>query len=91
MLIAQQIAERQQRATASALRILKRPSTGPYGDYAVKPESSKTYEVAIRSLGLFENYYSCPDFAAAIHSSFCAYPRWRSASHTEHDLLIGQD
>ncbi len=63
MLIEQQIAERQQRATALPLKILKRPPTGPYGDYAVKSESGKTYKVAMRGLGLFENYCSCPDFA----------------------------
>ncbi|MGH9345431.1 MAG: DEAD/DEAH box helicase [Terriglobia bacterium] len=63
MLIEQQIAERQERAAALPLKILKRPPSGPYGDYSVKPESGKTYKVAIRGLGLFENYCSCPDFA----------------------------
>jgi superfamily II DNA or RNA helicase/predicted nucleic acid-binding Zn finger protein len=63
MLIEQQIAERQQRASAAPLKILKRPATGPYGDYTVKSSSGRTYRVAIRGLGLFENYCSCPDFA----------------------------
>ena len=63
MLIEQQIAERQQRAAAAPLKILKRPATGPYGDYSVKSASGRTYKVAIRGLGLFENYCSCPDFA----------------------------
>ena len=63
MLIEQQIAERQERAAAAPLKILKRPATGPYGDYSVKSASGRTYKVAIRGLGLFENYCSCPDFA----------------------------
>lgn len=63
MLIEQQIAERQQRGAAMQLRILKRPANSPYGDYTVKSASGKTYRVAIRGPGLFENYCSCPDFA----------------------------
>ena len=63
MLIEQQIAERRDRAAAAALKILKRPASGPYGDYTVKSASGRTYRVAIRGLGLFENYCSCPDFA----------------------------
>jgi SNF2 family DNA or RNA helicase len=63
MLIEQQIAERRDRATGTALHILKRP-TGPYGDYTVKSGSGRTYCVAVRGLALFENYCSCPDFAA---------------------------
>lgn len=63
MLIEQQIAERRERATAKPPKILKRPATGPYGDYTIKSVSGRTYRVAIRGLGLFENYCSCPDFA----------------------------
>jgi len=63
MLIEQQIAARQERAAAAPLKILKRPASGPYGDYSVKSASGRTYRVAIRGLGLFENYCSCPDFA----------------------------
>jgi SNF2 family DNA or RNA helicase len=63
MLIEQQIAERQQRGAAMQLRILKRPAKSPYGDYTVKSASGKTYRVAVRGPGLFENYCSCPDFA----------------------------
>ena len=63
MLIEQQIAERRDRAAAAPLKILKRPASGPYGDYSVKSPSGRTYRVAIRGLGLFENYCSCPDFA----------------------------
>jgi uncharacterized Zn finger protein len=63
MLIEKQIAERQQRGAAMQLRILKRPAKSPYGDYTVKSASGKTYRVAVRGPGLFENYCSCPDFA----------------------------
>lgn len=63
MLIEQQIAERRERAAAAPLKILKRPAIGPYGDYTVKSASGRTYRVALRGLGLFENYCSCPDFA----------------------------
>src|SRR6266571_4250870 len=63
MLIEQQIAERRDRAIATQLRVLKRPATGPYGDYTVKSTSGRTYRVAVRGPGLFENYCSCPDFA----------------------------
>jgi len=34
-----------------------------YGDYRVESASGKTYRVAMRGPGLFENYCSCPDFA----------------------------
>ncbi|HEX4031565.1 MAG TPA: DEAD/DEAH box helicase [Terracidiphilus sp.] len=63
MLIEQQIAERRDRAAATPLKILKRPANGPLGDYSIKSLSGHTYRVAIRGLGLFENYCSCPDFA----------------------------
>jgi SNF2 family DNA or RNA helicase len=63
MLIEQQIAERRERAAAAPLKILKRPPSGPYGDYTVKAASGRTYRVALRGPGLFENYCSCPDFA----------------------------
>lgn len=63
MLIEQQIAERRDRAAATAPKIMKRPASGPYGDYTIKSATGRTYRVAIRGLGLFENYCSCPDFA----------------------------
>lgn len=63
MLIEQQIAERQDRAEAAPLKVLKRPVNGPYGDYTVKSASGRTYRIAVRGPGLFENYCSCPDFA----------------------------
>ena len=63
MLVEQQIAERRERAAAAIAKILERPSGEPYGDYRVKSASGKTYRVAMRGPGLFENYCSCPDFA----------------------------
>ena len=63
MLVEQQIAERRERARDSIAKILERPSNGPYGDYRIKSASRKTYRVAMRGPGLFENYCSCPDFA----------------------------
>lgn len=63
MLVEQQIAERRERAAAAITKVLERPSGEPYGDYRVKSASGKTYRVAMRGPGLFENYCSCPDFA----------------------------
>ncbi|MFB3828447.1 MAG: DEAD/DEAH box helicase [Bryobacteraceae bacterium] len=63
MLIEQQIAERRERALEALAKIVERPGGGPYGDYRVKSASGKTYRVAMRGPGLFENYCSCPDFA----------------------------
>src|SRR5205823_813528 len=63
MLIEQQIAERRERAAAAIAKILERPAGEPYGDYRVQSASGKTYRVAMRGPGLFENYCSCPDFA----------------------------
>src|ERR1035438_658979 len=63
MLIEQQIGERQARAGSAVARILERPAGSVYGDYKIKSPSGKTYRVALRGLGLFENYCSCPDFA----------------------------
>src|SRR5258708_11483887 len=63
MLVEQQIAERRERASAAITKVLERPSGEPYGDYRVESPSGKTYRVAMRGPGLFENYCSCPDFA----------------------------
>ncbi len=63
MLIEQQIAERRDRAQTAIAKVLKRPAGDFYGDYQVKSTSGKTYRVALRGPGLFENYCSCPDFA----------------------------
>ncbi len=62
MLIEQQITERRERALGAIAKILKRPTGEPFGDYSVKSASGKTYRLAMRGPGLFENYCSCPDF-----------------------------
>jgi len=62
MLIEQQIAERRERAQRAIAKILEQPRGEPFGDYRVKSASGKTYRVAMRGPGLFENYCSCPDF-----------------------------
>ena len=63
MLVEQQIAARRDRAGQTVIKVLKRPAAGPYGDYTIESSSGKTYRVAVRGPGLFENYCSCPDFA----------------------------
>ncbi len=63
MLIEQQIAERQARASNAVTRVLERPAGSPYGDYKIKSGSGRSYRVALRGPGLFDNYCSCPDFA----------------------------
>src|ERR1019366_5330592 len=63
MLVEQQIAERRERAQSAVVRVQARPAGGLYGDYRVQSASGKTYRVAMRGPGLFENYCSCPDFA----------------------------
>jgi SNF2 family DNA or RNA helicase len=64
MLIEQQIAERRERAAAAIKKVLSRPGASVYGDYRVEAVSGKTYRLAMRGPGLFENFCSCPDFAA---------------------------
>lgn len=63
MLIEEQISERRERAKSTIARIVTRPVGQPFGDYQVKSTSAKTYRVALRGFGLFENFCSCPDFA----------------------------
>ena len=63
MLIEREIAARRERAQGAVARILARPDDDAYGDYQVRSFSNKTYRVAMRGPGLFENYCSCPDFA----------------------------
>src|SRR5258707_15718211 len=63
MLIEQQISERQARGSSAVARVLERPAGSAYGDYKVKSASVRTYRVAVRGPGLFENYCSCADFA----------------------------
>jgi SNF2 family DNA or RNA helicase len=63
MLVEQQIYQRRERAAAAIAKVLARPRAEPYGDYRVQSASGKTYRVAMRGPGLFENYCSCADFA----------------------------
>ncbi len=63
MLIEQQIAERRERAKDAVAKVLSRPITGPFGDYTIQSPSGRSYKVAVRGPGLFENFCSCPDFA----------------------------
>lgn len=63
MLIEREIAARRERARGAVIRILSRPDGDVYGDYQVRSSSKKTYRIALRGPGLFENYCSCPDFA----------------------------
>ena len=63
MLVEQQIAERQERSASAVAQVLERPAGSAYGDYKIKSGSGRTYRVALRGPGLFENYCSCPDFA----------------------------
>jgi superfamily II DNA or RNA helicase/predicted nucleic acid-binding Zn finger protein len=63
MLIEQQIAERRDRGKSAVAQVLVRPASGTFGDYKVQSSSGKTYRVAMRGPGLFDNYCSCPDFA----------------------------
>ncbi len=63
MLIEEQISERRERAKTAIARILKRPDGQPFGDYQISSATGKTYRVALRGSGLFENFCSCPDFA----------------------------
>jgi superfamily II DNA or RNA helicase len=63
MLIELEIAARRERAQGAVARILARPNGDAYGDYQIRSSSNRTYRVAMRGPGLFENYCSCPDFA----------------------------
>jgi len=55
MVIEQQISARRERARGSIVRILTRPDGNLYGDYSVRSASNKTYRVAMRGPGLFDN------------------------------------
>ena len=63
MLIEREIAARRERAQVAGVKILSRPHDGAYGDYQIRSSSKKTYRIALRGPGLFDNYCSCPDFA----------------------------
>jgi len=63
MLIEEQIAERQSRARKEAFKI-EPQGRGMFGDYQVfSPASKRSYRVALRGVGLFDNYCACPDYA----------------------------
>ena len=63
MLIEEQIAERRLRARKETFKI-ESQSLGVFGDYQVfSPASKRLYRVALRGVGLFENYCACPDYA----------------------------
>ncbi|HEY2934862.1 MAG TPA: DEAD/DEAH box helicase [Acidobacteriota bacterium] len=63
MLIEEQITERRLRARKEKFQI--RPQgVGVFGDFQVLSRASRrSYRVALRGLGLFDNYCACPDFA----------------------------
>lgn len=63
MLYEQQISERRERGRSAIARILAKPDGQPFGDYKVQSSTGKSYRVAMRGPGLFENFCSCPDFA----------------------------
>ena len=48
MLIEQQIAERQARASRAVVRVLERPAGSAYGDYKIKSGSGRIYRIAVR-------------------------------------------
>jgi SNF2 family DNA or RNA helicase len=63
MLIEEQIAERRLRARKETFKV-EPPSGAIFGDYQVlSPASKRLYRVALRGVGLFENYCACPDYA----------------------------
>jgi len=63
MLIEEQIAERRLRARKESFKI-ESQSRAVFGDYQVfSPASKRLYRVALRGVGLFDNYCACPDYA----------------------------
>jgi len=63
MLVEEQIIERRQRARKEKFDI-KPQGSGVFVDYQILSKATKRrYRVALRGLGLYENYCSCPDFA----------------------------
>src|SRR3989304_2869893 len=63
MLIEEQIAERQLRARKETFKI-EAQGRSLFGDYQVfSPASKRLYRVALRGVGLFDNYCACPDYA----------------------------
>ncbi len=63
MLVEEQITERQLRARKEAFKI-ETQGRAVFGDYqVVSPTSKRVYRVALRGVGLFDNYCACPDYA----------------------------
>jgi superfamily II DNA or RNA helicase len=63
MLIEEQIAERRLRARKETFKI-ESQARAVFGDYRVfSPASKRAYRVALRGVGLFDNYCGCPDYA----------------------------
>ncbi|MFV1996053.1 MAG: helicase, partial [Verrucomicrobiales bacterium] len=62
-LVAQAIAEREERARVEKMRVKALDATTPWTDYTVMSKSSgKTYRVALRGWEPGQLYCSCPDF-----------------------------
>ncbi len=62
-LVAQALAERQERAKEETFRIHSRNSKQPWTDYLITSAASgKTYRLALRGEERGESYCSCPDF-----------------------------
>jgi SNF2 family DNA or RNA helicase len=63
MLIEEQITERRLRARKETFKI-EPQGRAVFGDYQVfSPSSKRWYRVALRGVGLFDNYCACPDYA----------------------------
>ena len=63
MLVEEQIAERRLRARKETFKI-EAQGRALFGDYQVfSPASKRSYRVALRGVGLFDNYCACPDYA----------------------------
>src|SRR5207249_10729984 len=62
MLVEEQIAERRMRARKETFKI-EPQGRAVFGDYQVfSPSSKRLYRVALRGVGLFDNYCACPDY-----------------------------
>lgn len=62
MLVEEQIAERRMRARKETFKI-EPQGLAVFGDYQVfSPSSKRLYRVALRGVGLFDNYCACPDY-----------------------------
>jgi superfamily II DNA or RNA helicase len=62
-LVAQALAEREERARTEKMRVLSMDPAKPWTDYTVtNAASGKSYRVALRGWELGDSYCSCPDF-----------------------------